>query len=110
MPREQITRNEIAIDGQDVPRNHVHVGWNKVGQWVQLDLRFSPQYARFAVKAAEDEAKAYFKGHPDLECTLDALIEATPVRLHSDTLSRSEINDLIRVLRRARDQAFGRDE
>jgi hypothetical protein len=26
------------------------------------------------------------------------------------TLGRTEINDLIRILRRARDQAFGRDE
>ncbi len=29
---------------------------------------------------------------------------------HSMVLSRSELNDLIRVLRRARDQAYGKDE
>lgn len=33
-----------------------------------------------------------------------------PVTVFTDPLSRKEINNLIRVLRRARDQAFGRDE
>lgn len=30
--------------------------------------------------------------------------------IHSEPLTRVQINDLIRVLRRARDQAYGRDE
>ena len=36
--------------------------------------------------------------------------EAPGKGLYTDTLTRAQINNLIRVLRRARDQAYGRDE
>lgn len=37
-------------------------------------------------------------------------ISRDAANLYCDPLSRAEINKLIRVLRRARDQSFGRDE
>ena len=49
-----------------------------------------------------------------LECDLSYLAKNTPDEdrrsLYSPVLSRSDVNKLIRVLRRARDQAYGRDE
>lgn len=42
--------------------------------------------------------------------TADCWPTREPDEVFSPVLTRSEINDLIRVLRRARDQAYGRDE
>lgn len=52
-------------------------------------------------------------GHVQLATLNDDAVELVPTPEGNGwfvTLDRREINDLIRVLRRARDQAFGRDE
>lgn len=110
MPREQITRDEFDTTGNQRERAHVHVGWNKVGEWVQVSLAVSPQYARFGIDQAAAEAKRFYAGRDDMQVDEDTFVAMQPVKLFSDSLTRTEINDLIRVLRRARDQAFGRDE
>lgn len=72
----------------------VHVSWmaeKNGGGWVQVCF----------------EADVYFKyiiEHPDGTVTSDQTTGYSPV------LSRSELNKMIRALKRARDQAYGRDE
>lgn len=106
MPREQINRPQfgVVIDpgDPDVPAPvgtkietnpaAVHVGWNRAG-WVQVSLEADPSYFRFVAD------------NPDGEAVADGRTSA-----YSPPLGREELNKLIRVLRRARDQAYGRDE
>lgn len=68
----------------------VHVGWQKDG-WVQVAIEGDVSYFRFAAE------------HPDGETSDRSTV-------YVDPMSRDEINKLIRTLRRARDQVFGRDE
>lgn len=67
----------------------VAVGWHRES-WVQVSIEACPGYFRFA---ADD---------PDGEDGRTSV--------YTPPLSRDEINKMIRVLRRARDQVFGRDE
>lgn len=68
----------------------LHVGWHK-DSWVQLSIEGDVSYFRFAADSPDGE---------------------TPGRssVYTEPLGREEINKLIRSLRRARDQVFGRDE
>lgn len=84
MPKEYVGSDRMAVDeqGNEVPLNtfRVSVGWNKETGSVQV-ATVDPDGDPFAVSSG----------------------------LYVD-LDRQGINDLIRHLRRARDQAFGRDE
>lgn len=125
MPREQINYPPIGFDDcstdeptatltadhqQGVPvyarrgvagRAHeptVHVGWLNSPDgagWVQVHMEAAPEYFRFVAD------------HPDGP-SLEQGVQRTSA--YSPVLNRDEINRLIRVLRRARDQAYGRDE
>ncbi|HET6917760.1 MAG TPA: hypothetical protein VFH56_16855 [Acidimicrobiales bacterium] len=68
----------------------VQVGWHK-DAWVQVSIEADPSYFRFAAE------------HPDGETSHRSTV-------YSEPLNRDELNKLIRTLRRARDQVFGRDE
>lgn len=68
----------------------VQVGWHK-DAWVQVSIEADRSYLRFAADT------------PDAETSDRSTVYTPP-------LSRDEINKLIRTLRRARDQVFGRDE
>lgn len=68
----------------------LHVGWHK-DSWVQLSIEGDLSYFRFAAD------------NPDGSTSDRSSVCTEP-------LSRDEINKLIRSLRRARDQVFGRDE
>lgn len=75
---------------QEIRRDAVvTVGWHK-DSWVQISLEGEPSYFRMAAE------------HPDIS------EERTSV--YTPPLTRDDINKLIRVLRRAREQVFGRDE
>lgn len=88
----------LGADGVAVPANGepiiitpptLHVGWHRES-WVQLSIEGDVSYFRFAAE------------NPD------ATGERSTV--YTEPLSRDEINKLIRSLRKARDQVFGRDE
>lgn len=80
MPKELITRRPATVDSNETL---VKVGWNRKAEYVQV-----------ATLAPDDRP-----------------LQPTPEGngWHVD-MDRESINRLIRALRRARDQAFGRDE
>lgn len=76
----------LSAEDYDNERSIAEVRWNRESEYVQIVTRL----------------KGYEVGLPESE---DAYKYGMYV-----TLNRASINDLIRNLRRARDQAFGRDE
>lgn len=66
--------------------------WNRDGCYVQV-----------AIDAPRDWWKKWLESY-------DGSPELPSFPAYTDVLSRRELNDLIRVLRRARDAAYGRDE
>jgi len=109
MPREQITHSPmVATDNPNVfdspPRRNVHVSWNAAG-WVQVGIDVTLAEVRSLLQNAEEgAANAVRDGHPDLKT------ELFPVRVVSDVIERAEMNRFVKVLRNARDRAYGRDE
>lgn len=65
------------------------VGWLK-DSWIQLSIEGEPSYFRMAAESIDGEDGR--------------------TSVYTPPLSRDEVNKLIRSLRRARDQVFGRDE
>lgn len=111
MPREQITQlHTEATDNPNVfieqPRRHVHIGWDRTG-WVQVGIDVSIGELRDMLACAEEQAAAEARKHAPIG-ELDT--EAYPFRVHSDVLDRSEVNNAVRTLRRARNAAYGADE
>lgn len=100
MPREQINFPKIRTENPGTPNErHVaddaicaHVGWNKAG-WVQVSLSLS-------CDRLSQIAKDYETG---------AHVSSTEAALFSDVLDRAELNKMIQTLRKARDQAYGKD-
>lgn len=97
MPKERISRNPGAIG--------VEVYWHKDFPSVQLGI--------FMNQETNDAPRGYaiVQGDGSIEKVNDAGkegFETFPV-IHTDELDRENINRLIHVLRRARDQAFGKD-
>jgi hypothetical protein len=90
MPRERIVSENSGLD--------VEVSWGREGGYVQVATT-CPDLDR-AVTVAK-EIVEFKAAHPD-----ETLLTTG---YHAD-LDRARINELIRTLRKARDQAFGRDE
>lgn len=88
MPREVIVQHGPRFyndEGREVPQETqplVQVGWSREAEYVQIATG-----VRDPVTYESDQDKWWFV-----------------------QLDRTMINEVIRVLRRARDQAFGRDE
>jgi hypothetical protein len=104
MPKEVVYAAESLYGDTEPAVGIVEVSWSREATHVQLATR--------SVRA--DNHEPYVWG--DYEVILHQLEpeDADKVRwlmsgLYT-TLDRTSINDLIRHLRRARDQAFGRDE
>lgn len=111
MPREKINQvrraGDVRTDGKDsseplivrpptaaaasFSEACVQVNWHREGEWVQVAIEGDLSYFRFVAD------------HPNGETSDRSTVYTPP-------LSRDEINKLIRTLRRARDQVFGRDE
>lgn len=111
MPREQINYpdtfvrdpayDKIGIHGQSWPNPVIHVSW-----YPQKD---DAGYAQVSIQCPT----AYIEHMAALVRESDgpeALPDTGFIHAFSPALKRHEINKLIRVLRRARDQAYGRDE
>lgn len=106
MPREQINfpearkthfgsidENGVTEQGFELSNDpSVHVNWHNVGNdhdgHVQVSLECDRAYLASFSDVPDDDRRS----------------------LYSPVLSRSDVNKLIRVLKRARDQAYGRDE
>ena len=81
---EPVPTSVVSDDAQ------VQVGWHK-DSYVQVSIEGHVSYFRFAAE------------NPDGDTSERSTVYTPP-------LSREEINKMIRTLRRARDQVFGRDE
>jgi|SRR5882757_5037150 len=106
MPREQINFPAPfepvpdgcvppPIHGEAWPEPELSVSWNKAGDYgsghVQVSLLLPGAYVKhLAAESADPETAA--------------------VGAFSPALPRDQVNRLIRTLRQARDQAYGRDE
>lgn len=67
----------------------VSVGWNRAG-WVQVNLNTPTAHLASVLSSYTND-------------------NAGDATVYSETLSREEVNKLIRTLRKARDQAYGSD-
>ena len=86
MPKEYIESCEGPFDGAPFA---VRVGWSREAEYVQI-ATIDPEGETLSDSGGKNEVKVEGGNFVDLD--------------------RRRINDLIRLLRRARDQAFGRDE
>lgn len=107
MPREQINhpapfqpRAEsigLAIHGESWPEPEVHLSWlagsHDAPGHVQVAINCDVAYLRHLLAEAEDDR-----------------IDGPCAFAFSPILDRTAMNKLIRTARRARDQAYGRDE
>ena len=104
MPKEVIYAEHLPYGDDEPARSIIEVSWSREATHVQIATK--------CVHAADHTAYVhesfmdYLKPLPEDE-RLGVL--SMMAGLYS-TLDRDAINNIIRVLRRARDQAFGRDE
>jgi len=108
MPRTQINYPKVALssatvmtgglpgspepEGDYVGESILHVTWSPAdkGAHVQVALEVEQGYAKMALE------------HPNGE-------QPTTTYLYSPALDRAQLNKMITALRRARDQAYGKD-
>lgn len=108
MPREKINQaapftpvpdNSVGlpIHGESWPEPEVHISWihgtHDVAGHVQVAIDCDAEYLKHLVALAEDDR-----------------VDGTNMLVFSPVLDRVAVNKLIRTARRARDQAYGRDE
>lgn len=105
MPREQINyASVLTVDspeesgvalppGRNIGEPLLNVNWSpaSAGGYVQVSMEIEIEYAKLIAETPNGDS-------------------ATTTLLSSPALRRDELNKLIRALRRARDQAYGRDE
>lgn len=95
MPKEQIVQMNADLNQGSTPG--LSVGWTPPRDGfegaVQIILTADPGYLKYRVKLFEDTVG-----------------EGAATKVSSPELGREELNKLIRVLRNARDKAYGRDE
>lgn len=96
-----ILSKEYFIGDPDVPSDatitedvSLDVGWNRDAGWVQITMSIPPDKWKFLSE--------YFSDTDN-----DGVL---PKVLNTGSLTRQEINAMIKTLRRARDAAFGADE
>lgn len=105
MPKVNIYEPLGGLPAQDEQRRRVQVGWHK-GQHAQIGIGYT-------VKPGTEQSVG---DGPVPDWAGDFIIEGEhdeqgrPWRSQWVNLDRGTINQLIRELRNARDQAFGKDE
>jgi len=67
------------------------VSWNRDAEWVQVAIEMTPEKWKELSDIAQGDGIDHYS-------------------IYTDVLSRTEINKMIRTLRRARDAAYGADE
>ncbi len=109
MPREQINfpapfepqfdnSPDLAVHGESWPEPELNVSWTRgvdhgIGV-VQVSMLLPVAYVKHLANSLADPER----------------MEPSGIGAFSPSLSRDELNRLIRTLRRARDQAYGHDE
>lgn len=83
----------------------MHVSWDRTG-WVQIGIDVTVAELRGMLAHAEQEAADAARGNAHGQYAT----EAHQFRVVSSVLDRTEVNDTVRVLRRARNTAYGADE
>ena len=91
MPKEHVYGSTIPYGEEDPGRSVVEVRWSRESTYLQVATR--------CIRADDDTVYSN-ENLPTLTAADGWFVD----------LDRRGINDLIRKLRRARDQAFGRDE
>ena len=118
MPKEVIhgDRSSPAYGTPDAPEawSVIEVGWSREAEYVQFATKTIDAIdgSDYHPRLEPIEAPINLGGEPMGLIGDGVLLEAEGIRSSGVYLqmTRTSINDLIRVLRRARDQAFGRDE
>jgi len=100
MPRESVIGSEMPYGPNSSARDMVEVTWSREAQHVQI-----------ATKLFNDDGKTFgMNGDEMATPEHEKLRREIAANGFYCTLDRPGINKLIRNLRRARDQAFGKDE
>lgn len=115
MPKEMIRLTEGP--------NDVHVGWNRDDSQVQIGVEGNEGFSLFwklcgpyTEDIGSEVRKTMAEEQPETDTVLgESILNMldTVVFPYSGiwaSLNRSQINQLIKILRRARDSAFGKDE
>jgi hypothetical protein len=100
MPRESVFGSEKPYGPNSSAQDIIEVTWSREAEHVQV-----------ATKLFNDDGKSFGMNGDEMETPEHERVrrEIAAAGFYC-TLDRSGINALIRNLRRARDQAFGRDE
>lgn len=113
MPRERIYTQHHPAPGQDRadPTFWTEVAWSRDGGYIQVATIAADGTER-VVGIVNEWLKEAGMPLVDLEALRSKLGDTPPAfdGWHATLEERGDINRLIRVLRTARDQAFGRDE
>lgn len=119
MPRERVHHGKQWAH-KEVPETENHSAYTKVVQFEpamdpadydkitedpSLEVNWSREYGHVQV-SIDFSREQWLACAKDLEDNPDIIRKA----IYTDALSRKDINDMIRTLRRARDAAYGRDE
>lgn len=115
MPKETIYGDGLPYGEDDPGRSVVEVGWARDAEHVELASKCihvadGSDYSPPLEPIEEPPPMMYATGEPVAFVGEMLEFEAVGHTGHYVQLDRKGINQLIRVLRRARDQAFGRDE
>ena len=122
MPKEVIRGDSVAYGTPDEPRGYgaVEVRWGRETGYFQIATKcldaftgetYVPPSVEVQPTFAPGTVQATSPDEPQFIGELIAVEGPMPVQEgFYVNLDRRGINELIRVLRRARDQAFGRDE
>lgn len=104
MPRERIYGSLVPFIDEDPARTVMEVTWSREAQYVQL--------ASISIDGVTGEPLDIVQKHGCVTVSSEEREHECPVLFGGIyvQLDRRSINELIRKLRRARDQAFGRDE
>lgn len=115
MPRETVYGSELPYGEDEPARSVVEIGWSREAGHVQITTKCirADDGADYFPKLEQLPEDAFVPDASELGAAAGTLLvemEGLARSGHYVQLDRSGINDLIRNLRRARDQAFGRDE
>ena len=113
MPRETVYGSELPYGEDEPARSVIEIGWSREAEHVQIATKCvrSDDGADYFPKLEPIEMPEISQRADEEEVAGVLLeVEALGRSGHYVQLDRAAINETIRILRRARDQAFGRDE
>lgn len=100
MPREQINYPPVLAPTNEYPARPDGAGPTWIDPSVRVEWNAQAGYVQIAMEIERHQIVGLLRDN-----TTDQLLS-----MYTPGLDRSEINKMIRVLRRARDAAYGKDE